>query len=84
MGQVIYLTGAPATGKSPPCRGLEAKVVNLEIFSYSRRLVELVNRDTGAHVDGAGIRRESARVVSKANTNIVIDSHPVTKESFWV
>lgn len=44
MGQVIYLTGAPATGKTKLCEALLAKVPEIRLFKYSERLAEQVSK----------------------------------------
>lgn len=41
---VVYLTGAPASGKSTLSKGLAAKLVNLELFDYGKRLLEHVSK----------------------------------------
>lgn len=100
MGKVVYVTGAPATGKSTLC---EALAVNpsIQLFCYSQRLRDHVNRQAGAGLGEVAIRRESARAVTSQHVAevdallqqeadacrdtdkiLLIDSHPVTKESY--
>lgn len=100
MGKVIYLTGAPASGKSSTTRLLAKTDSNLLIWEYGARLTEHVKR---CLVDGANqdeLRERSAEVVTpddikqvdqallnfvdehRAMHNVIIDSHPVTKEAF--
>ncbi|QWP77204.1 AAA family ATPase [Lysobacter sp. K5869] len=100
MGKVIYVTGAPATGKSTLCRTLSADPA-IHSFCYSERLRDHVNRQAGIALDEADIRRQSAQVVTskhvdevddllqaeaescrKSGGNLLIDSHPVTKENY--
>lgn len=101
MGKVIYVTGAPATGKSTLCATLAAPGSDIRAFCYSERLRDHVGRDIGVDLNETDIRRESARVVTAkhveevdfllhqevmltrtSGTHLLIDSHPVTKESY--
>lgn len=100
MGRVIYLTGAPAAGKSTLCVGLQQRAANLLILSYSALLRDHVRQRDGAAIGAAEIREKSSRVISRDDVmavdttlidevnakrgthDILIDSHPVTKESF--
>lgn len=100
MGKVVYLTGAPASGKSSTTRLLGAANPELLVWEYGARLTEYVKRRSGAVNDQDALRRQSASVVTAADVravdralvafvkkhrkrhNIIIDSHPVTKEEF--
>jgi len=64
MGKIVYVTGAPATGKSTLCRNLVHQGPGIEAFCYSERLRDHVSLHTGAVLDEAGIRNLSARVVT--------------------
>ena len=97
---VIYLTGAPATGKSTLMAALAERIQPLLSFSYSKELSDCINRRDQAAYTQDDMRRQSAGVITKADvdavddilvqtvrerrgsTHIMIDSHPVTKESF--
>jgi adenylate kinase len=62
---VIYLTGAPATGKSTLSRNIAARVPDLAVFTYSEELRRLLARDTaGPQLTEDSIRELSARVVT--------------------
>jgi len=62
---VIYLTGAPATGKSTLTRNLGLAFPGLVPFVYSERLRDFLSRKAnGPNVDEAEIRRLSASIVS--------------------
>lgn len=65
MGKVLYLTGAPATGKSTLCKYLESRVEGLVAYSYSALLRDYINRSATEHVDEVEIRERSAGVVTK-------------------
>jgi adenylate kinase len=71
MGQVIYLTGSPASGKSTLCEHLEKAVPNLGVYSYSKLLRDYVNRRRSAAVDEVGIRRHSANLITGADVKAV-------------
>ncbi len=100
MGRVVYLTGAPAAGKTTLCAGLQRRAVSLLIFSYSALLRDHAHQRYGATISAAEIREKSsgvttrddvravdAKLIAEVNAkrgthDILIDSHPVTKESF--
>ena len=65
MGRVIYLTGAPATGKSSICNAISELDMQTRIFSYSAMLRETVASRTAKSLDAAEIRRQSAAIVTR-------------------
>jgi adenylate kinase len=100
MGKIIYITGAPATGKSTLCAKL-ASDPTVRPFCYSERLRDHVNRQAGGDLREVDVRRESARIITAeyvdqvdeilqaeaeacrmSGRNLLIDSHPVTKEVY--
>lgn len=65
---VIYLTGAPATGKSTLSRNLAARFTDLQVFTYSEELRQLLARGSStAALTEDEIRRHSANVVTAAH-----------------
>lgn len=65
MPKVIYLTGAPATGKSTLGRNLARLVPELKVFAYSEELRKLLQRKSGGGaMTEDDIRRQSALVVT--------------------
>lgn len=100
MAVVMYLTGAPATGKSTLCSNLAKGNPPPHIFAYSNELRQLVAARTGGVVTEGEIREKSAAIVTpadvleldkrlislvaaeRARRPVIIDSHPVTKESY--
>lgn len=63
--RVIYLTGAPATGKSTLSRNLAKRIPDLTVFAYSEELRKLLKRKSGGpSLTEDDIRRQSARVVT--------------------
>lgn len=98
MPQVIYLTGAPASGKSSISDSLKHRLPNMYIFGYAEELRKTVrDRIKLSHND---IREKSSQVITRDDVSItderldqlvaskresrdiIIDSHPITKESF--
>lgn len=61
---VIYLTGAPATGKSSLARALSSRVPNLAVFEYGERLREYLAERRGEELTQQMIRQESARIAT--------------------
>ena len=61
---VVYLTGAPATGKSTLCRNLAANFPDLAVFSYSERLRDHVARRIASQLSEEQIRQQSGRLVT--------------------
>lgn len=80
MGKVIYVTGAPATGKSTLCATL-ASDANIRSFCYSQRLRDHVNREVGAGLDEVDIRRRSAQVITARHVDEVDDILQAEAES---
>jgi adenylate kinase len=73
MPKIIYLTGAPAAGKSSTARLLEKRVSNLEVWQYGARLTAHV-RERQADVSGQDdVRRLSAKVITQEDVSAVDD-----------
>jgi adenylate kinase len=62
--KVIYLTGAPASGKSSVSRGLRAHVEGLAVFEYGARLTAYVNHKGSKNLIQSKIREQSSAVVT--------------------
>lgn len=100
MGKVIYLTGAPASGKSSTMHLLSTSMPDLLHWEYGARLTEHLKKRWPEVIQQDDLRRHSASVITAEDVeevdrslvafvadhremhNIVIDSHPVTKEMF--
>lgn len=100
MLKVIYLTGAPASGKSSTTRMLHNRVPGLVVWEYGARLTEHVNDRAVSGLAQDDLRARSAGVVTpqdvedldqsliafvaehRSSQHVLIDSHPVTKESY--
>jgi len=101
MGKVIYLTGAPATGKSTLCNQLLNEHSNIEYISYSGELLDYIkNKPHQTGLDHKTLREKSSSVITKDDVdsvdkiieekcrhtrltkNLIIDSHPITKEDY--
>lgn len=100
MPRVVYLTGAPASGKSSTTELLRERIPGLLVWEYGARLTDHIKRRSESVVNQNDLRNLSAEVVTerdvedvdgqllafvkghRAKHNILIDSHPVTKEIF--
>lgn len=98
--KVIYLTGAPASGKSSTLRRLQEAKPSIVRFEYGAELTKFIQERNASIVDQEELRARSAEVVRPEDVDgldeklldqvdklrgkrpIVIDSHPVTKESY--
>jgi len=69
--RVIYLTGAPAAGKSSLTRALSSLVSPLEIFEYGERLTSYVSDRRKQELTQESIRSSSAAVVTPEDVNAV-------------
>ncbi len=98
---VVYVTGAPATGKSTLCKALTLSGSDIEMFCYSEQLRDHLCRHAGRELDESDIRQQSAKLVTaqlvedvdrlllkeatqarSSGKQLLIDSHPVTKEAY--
>ena len=61
---VIYLTGAPATGKTALLDAVAASRPDVARFSYGEELTGIAKRRVGRELVQADIRRESADLIS--------------------
>ncbi|MBA1158924.1 AAA family ATPase [Microvirga mediterraneensis] len=64
MGEVIYLTGAPAAGKSSISRALQQRVRNLSVFEYGAELTRHVNKKHSTAIEQATIREQSSNIIT--------------------
>lgn len=96
--EVVYLTGAPAAGKSSVAKALAEHVSPLQVFDYGAQLLAAVR--SGRDIDYDELRRESANLVTphdvratderliewtrseRASSHLLIDTHAVTREAF--
>lgn len=63
MAEVVYLTGAPATGKSTLTRALKSQIADLQIFEFGERLTARL-AGSGQVSDQADLRSQSARAIT--------------------
>lgn len=61
---IVYLTGAPATGKSTVCSELLKRLPALLVFSYSAELRKFAERRTGQSMSEDDIRRLSGLAIT--------------------
>ncbi|MBT2117790.1 AAA family ATPase [Dyella sp. LX-66] len=72
MGKVIYLTGAPATGKSSLTVRVREVLPAIDVFCYSEKLRDHVNaRSAEGYLTEVSVRKESARAISKDDVDAV-------------
>lgn len=65
--KVVYMTGAPAAGKSTVANYLVGAVPGLQHWEYGARLTEYVRRRGGTTIDQAEIRRKSSKLITPAD-----------------
>lgn len=71
MAKVIYLTGAPAAGKSSTTRLLAEQVPALAVWEYGAELTKFVQAKNADVGDQDGLRSASATVVTAADVATV-------------
>jgi adenylate kinase len=64
MYEVVYLTGAPAAGKSSLTRRLCKRVPSLAVFEFGERLTEHLRRSTDSDLTQRDLRAQSAAAAS--------------------
>lgn len=75
---VIYLTGAPATGKSTLSKNLAAKFPELRVFAYSEELRRRLAHRLQSVITEDSIRELSAKVVTSEDI-VSLDTHLVER-----
>ena len=65
MYKVIYMTGAPAAGKSSTAAALKARIPNLQIFEFGARLTALAAESQNRPITQNQVRAESATIITK-------------------
>jgi adenylate kinase len=96
---VIYLTGAPATGKTTLAKLISEKFEPFLRISYGELLLERkrktspdlryeeLRKSSSKIIKAEDVKQEDVKLIARINklkttTNIIIDSHPVTKEEY--
>lgn len=69
--EVIYLTGAPASGKSSLSEAVAAIRDDVKVFSYSKELAIHIARRNRKHLTEDRIRRQSAKIVTRSDVDAV-------------
>jgi adenylate kinase len=69
--KVVYLTGAPAAGKSSLTRALSEHVPELSIFEYGARLTTYVNNKKREPLEQSDLRERSSAVVTPDDVRAV-------------
>jgi adenylate kinase len=65
MYKVIYLTGAPAAGKSTAARWLSQNVPEVELFQYGNELTKLANAKNASSITQEQVRAKSSSIITK-------------------
>jgi adenylate kinase len=66
MSKIVYLTGAPATGKSTLTENLQKRLPQTSIFTYSKELASFLNeKNQGVESTQDDLRRESAKLITR-------------------
>jgi len=73
MPEVVYLTGAPAAGKSSLTHALKTLLPNLEVFEYGEQLTAYLRTSKGSDLDQANLRSQSSLVASPDDIRAVDD-----------
>lgn len=71
MGKVIYLTGAPASGKSSTARLLAANNPNLLIWEYGAKLTQHLKNRLSEAPNHAQLRLQSSSIVTSMDIDAV-------------
>lgn len=70
MGKVIYLTGAPATGKSTLTRRVADFTKGVEVFTYSLELARVTSARIG-QLTQEDMREQSAKIITREDVALV-------------
>ncbi|NDV63357.1 AAA family ATPase [Puniceicoccales bacterium CK1056] len=62
-GEVIYLTGAPASGKSTLCNKLASLIPGIKIYEYGNLLADRISKDCGASISQESLKEKSSALV---------------------
>lgn len=100
MPKVVYITGAPAAGKSSTVQMLAQRSPGLLVWEYGARLTEHIDSKVEGRIEQDALRERSSGLVTvedvaevdrallkfvqehRHDSNVLIDSHPVTKERY--
>lgn len=70
MGKVIYLTGAPATGKSTLTSSVVDYAKGVEVFTYSLELARVTSARIG-QLTQKDMREQSAKIITREDVALV-------------
>lgn len=70
MGKIIYLTGAPATGKSTLTERLAELSEQITVFTYSKELAQVASARVGL-VSQSDMREKSAKLITCEDVGLV-------------
>ncbi|MFH1982978.1 MAG: ATP-binding protein [Pseudomonadota bacterium] len=69
--QVVYLTGAPATGKSTLTANLLDFLSPLKIFAYSKVLADFISQRIAFQVSEDNLREQSAQIITADDIKVI-------------
>lgn len=69
--KVVYLTGAPSTGKSTLTANLALALPDIIIFAYSAKLLDWMNKKIPTLTSREDLRKSSAQLVTREDINKV-------------
>lgn len=69
--KIIYLTGAPATGKSTLTENLRRQLPDTAVFTYSKELLDWVQTRAKLIATQDDLRRESAKMITREDVQAV-------------
>ena len=64
MSKVIYVTGAPAAGKSSTLKALGTRIPDIQIWEYGERLTTYIRARSVKVADQSELRAKSAQIVT--------------------
>ncbi len=71
MGNIIYLTGAPATGKTTLTRGIVGRTAEVKVFGYSKELARVTSARVGRDSLGQhDMRESSAKLITREDVTL--------------
>jgi adenylate kinase len=74
VGKIVYVTGAPAAGKSSTVRLLAEQMPDVLVWEYGARLTEFLQARSAGVASQQDLREQSAQVATPADINALDDS----------
>lgn len=71
--EVVYLTGAPASGKSSLARGLKKSISPLIVYEYGKVLTDYLNKGKQKGIRQEHLRKQSSNIAKPSDIKAVDD-----------